>query len=105
MIPPQVGLRLRTLQKEKKSKAKKEKKKCQREKKGRKTEKKKKRKENDRKREKPQRYYLISTLVLQSSTMIFMIESLVCYHFLILVGFFHYRTWSCIPMMGFLKVP
>ena len=34
-----------------------------------------------------------STLVLQSSTMIFMIESLICYHFHILVGIFHYRTW------------
>ena len=34
-----------------------------------------------------------STLVLQSSTMIFMIESLLCYHFHILVGIFHYRTW------------
>ena len=34
-----------------------------------------------------------STLVLQSSTMIFMIESLVCCLFHILVGNFHYRTW------------
>ena len=34
-----------------------------------------------------------STLVLQSSTMIFMIESLLCYHFHILVEIFHYRTW------------
>ena len=33
------------------------------------------------------------TLVLQSSTMIFMIESLLYYHFHILVGIFHYRTW------------
>ena len=33
------------------------------------------------------------TLVLQSSTMIFMIESLLCCHFHILVGIFHYRTW------------
>ena len=36
---------------------------------------------------------LFPTLVLQSSTMIFMIESLLCYHFHILVGIFHYRTW------------
>ena len=36
---------------------------------------------------------LFSTLVLQSSTMIFMIESLLCCHFHILVGIFHYRTW------------
>ena len=34
-----------------------------------------------------------STLVLQSSTMIFMIESLSLCHFHILVGIFHYRTW------------
>ena len=34
-----------------------------------------------------------STLVLQSSTMIFMIESLLFCHFHILVGIFHYRTW------------
>ena len=33
------------------------------------------------------------TLVLQSSTMIFMIESLLFCHFHILVGNFHYRTW------------
>jgi len=31
--------------------------------------------------------------VLQSSTMIFMIESLICCHFHLLVGIFHYRTW------------
>ena len=36
---------------------------------------------------------IFTTLVLQSSTMIFMIESLLCCHFLILVGIFHYRTW------------
>ena len=34
-----------------------------------------------------------STHVLQSSTMIFMIESLLCFHFHILMGIFHYRTW------------
>src|SRR5215216_7959282 len=34
-----------------------------------------------------------STLVLQSSTMIFMIGSLLYYHFHILVGIFQYRTW------------
>ena len=36
---------------------------------------------------------LFSTLVLQSSTMIFMIESFLYCHFHILVGIFHYRTW------------
>src|SRR3989337_1874376 len=36
---------------------------------------------------------LFSTLVLQSSTVIFMIESLLCCHFHMLVGIFHYRTW------------
>ena len=48
---------------------------------------------NERKREKGQCYYPFSTLVLQSSTMFFMIESLLCCHFHILVGIFHYRTW------------
>ena len=44
-------------------------------------------------KKKGQYYYPFSTLVLQSSTMIFIIESLLCYHFHILVGIFHYRTW------------
>ena len=48
---------------------------------------------NERKREKWQCYYPFDTLVLQSSTKIFMIESLLWYHFHILVGIFHYRTW------------
>ena len=48
---------------------------------------------NERKREKGQCYYPFTTLVLQSSTMIFMIESLICYHFHILVGICHYITW------------
>ena len=43
--------------------------------------------------EKGQCYYLFSTLVLQNSNMIFMIESLICCHFHLLVGIFHYRTW------------
>ena len=33
------------------------------------------------------------TCAFQSSTMIFMIESLLCFHFHILVGILHYRTW------------
>ena len=36
---------------------------------------------------------LFSAIVLQSSSIIFMIESLLCCHFHILVGIFHYRTW------------
>ena len=70
MIPPQVGMILRTKKGHKKAQTKKE-----------------------RKREKGQCYYPFSTLVLQSSTMIFMIESLLSCHFHILVGIFHYRTW------------
>ena len=50
-------------------------------------------KTNERKRGKEQCYYPFTTLVLQSSTIIFMIESLLCCHFHILVGIFHYRTW------------
>ena len=36
---------------------------------------------------------LFATVVLQSSTMIFMIERLLFCQFHILVGIFHYRTW------------
>ena len=68
MIPPQVGMRLRTLKKLKEAKEaqiKKEAKQAHQ-----------KNKKNERKREKVQCYYLFSTLVLQSRTMIFMIETL-----------------------------
>ena len=58
MIPPQVGMRLRT-KKEKKGQKEQQK------------EKKKRKKKNERKREKGQCYYPFSTLVLQSSTMFF----------------------------------
>ena len=51
----------------------------------------KKNKKNEKK-EKGQCYYPFTTLVLQSSTTIFMIESLLCCNFHILVGIFHYRT-------------
>ena len=44
-------------------------------------------------KKKGQCYYPFCTLVLQSSTMIFMTESLLYCHFHILVGIFHYRTW------------
>src|SRR3989337_4547446 len=62
-------------------------------------------KKNERKREKGQCYYPFSTLVLQSSTMIFMIESLSLCHFHILVGNFIIELGLYIPMMGFLKCP
>ena len=84
MIPPQVGMRLRTKKKElKKEKGQKK----------RRSKKEEKKEKNERKREKGQCYYPFTTLVLQSSTMIFMIKSLLCCHFHILVGIFHYRTW------------
>ena len=67
--------------------------------------KKKKAQKNERKREKGQCYYPFSTLVLQSSTMIFMIESLLCCHFHILVGIFHYRTWLVYSNNGPPQVP
>ena len=73
MIPPQVGMRLQTLKINKRGQ--------------RSTQK------NETKGEKGQCYYLFSTLVLRNSTMIFMIESLLCYHFHILVGIFIIRTW------------
>ena len=74
MIPPQVGMRLRTKNKKEKKEAIKK----------RRPKKQKKRE----KREKGQCYYPFTTLVLQSSTMIFMIESLLSYHFHTLVGIF-----------------
>ena len=73
--------------------------------KAQKKEKKKKKRKNERKREKGQCYYPFTTLVLQSSTMIFMIESLLYFHFHILVGNFHYRTWLVYFNDGFLKCP
>ena len=74
MIPPQVGMRLRTKKRDHKKRGKAQIK-------------------NERKREKGQCYYPFTSLVLQSSTKIFMIESLLCGHFYILVGILHYRTW------------
>ena len=46
-----------------------------------------------------------ATLVLQSSTMIFMLESLLFCHFHILVGIFHYRTWLVYSNNGPPQVP
>ena len=86
MIPPQVGMRLRTKNKRGQRRPKKEKKKeAIKKRKGP-------NKKYERKREKVQCYYPFTTLVLQSSTMIFMIESLLCCHFHILVGIPYYRT-------------
>ena len=91
MIPPQVGMRLRT-------KKRKERKEAIKKGKGP-------NKKNERKREKGHCYYPFTTLVLQSSTMIFMIESLSFCHFHILVGNFIIELGLYIPMMGFLKMP
>src|ERR687898_93184 len=71
----------------------KEAKEAQIKKRGQRSPNKKRKKGKMREKEKGQCYYPFSTLVLQSSTMIFMIESLLCCHFHILVGIFHYRTW------------
>ena len=46
-----------------------------------------------------------STLGLQSSTVIFMIESLLYCHFHILVGIFHYRTWLVYSNNGLPQMP
>ena len=48
---------------------------------------------------------LFTTLVLQSSTIIFMIESLLFCHFNILVGTFHYRTWHVYSNNGLPQMP
>ena len=85
MIPPQVGLRFWMKNKKRKKKKEAIKK--------RKSHIKNEKMKNERKREKGQCYYPFTTLVLQSSTVIFMIESLSFCQFHILVGLFHYRTW------------
>ena len=46
-----------------------------------------------------------TTLVLQSSTMIFMIESLSFHYFHILEGIFHYRTWLVYSDDGLPEMP
>ena len=46
-----------------------------------------------------------SILVLQSSTMIFMIDSLLFRHFHILVGIFRYRTWLVYSNNGLPQMP
>ena len=103
MIPPQVGMRLRTLKRKKKKKKKRKK----RKKKGqiKKWPIKKGRPKKGPKIKiyikRGQRYYLFTTLVLQSSTTIFIVESLSCYHFHILVGILHYRTWLVYSNDGF----
>ena len=60
---------------------------------------------NERKREKRQCYYPFTTLVLQSSTMFFIEESVLSYHFHILVGIFHYRTWLVYSDDGLPQTP
>ena len=57
------------------------------------------------KNKKGQCYYPFTTLVLQSSTMIFIVESLLFRHFHILVGIFIIELGLYIAMMGFLKFP
>ena len=88
MIPPQVGMRLRT--KKKREAIKKEE------------------KRPNKKREKKREGTMLlsfSTLALQSSTMIFMIESLLFCHFHILAGIFHYRTWLVYSNNGLPQMP
>ena len=69
MIPPQVGMRLRTLKISKRGQRSPDKKRGQIS--PPKQKQKKKKKKSERKREKGQRYYPFTTLVLQSSTMFF----------------------------------
>ena len=61
-------------------------------------------KEEENKKEKGQCYYPFPHVCFKNNTMFFMIESLLFYHFHILVEIFHYRSLY-IPMMGFLKMP
>ena len=84
MIPPQVGMRHRTSKKRERPNEKKE----------RPNKKEKKRRKKLREKERRDNAtILFTTLVLHSSTMIFMIESFLFCHFHILVAIFHYRTW------------
>ena len=85
MIPPQVGMRLRTLQKKEKKKEKEKTKKERPKKEGQRKKEKKKMREKERR---DNATISFSTLVLQNSTMIFMIESLICCHFHITSGNF-----------------
>ena len=88
MIPPQVGMRLRTKKRGHKKRPKKT-------------------KNNKKLREKERRgnATLLLPHLLQSSTMIFIIESLLCCHFHILVGIFHYRTWLVYSNDGLTQMP
>ena len=61
-----------------------------------------KRAQNMKEREKGQCYYPFTTLVLHH---VLHIESLLSYHFYILVGIFIIELGLYIPMMGFLKCP
>ena len=87
MIPPQVGMSLQNLKNI-----------------GQRSPNKKKRPKRHTKKTKKKRKR-VTTLVLQSSTMIFMIESLLCCHFHILVGIFHCRTWLVYSNNGLPQVP
>ena len=71
----------------------------------RKKEKKKERQKKDPKKEKGTIATIFFTLVLQSSTMFFIVESLMFSHFHILVGIFIIELGLYIPTMGFLKCP
>ena len=82
MISPQVGMRFRT-----------------------KKEAIKKRKGPNKKMREGTMLLSFTTLELQSSTMIFIVERLSCYHFHILVGIFHYRTWLVYSNNGPPQVP
>ena len=95
MIPPQVGMRLRAKNEKKRQKG-------QKKRRPQKKEKKKKMREKERRGNVT---ILFSTHVLQSSTIIFMIESLLCCHFHILVGIFHYRTWLVYSNDGLPQMP
>ena len=88
MIPPQVEMRL------------------QAKKRGHKKEKIRPKQKNKKREKKREGTMLLSTLVLQSSTMFFMIESLLFCHFhILLVGIFHYRTWPVYFNDGFPQMP
>ena len=99
MIPPQVGMRLRTLQKEKKRKKEKKAK----EKKEKKEERPKEKKKKEIKR--GQCYYLFFHTCASKQHHVLHIVSLICCHFHILVRIFHYKTWLVYTYDGLPQMP
>ena len=104
MIPPQVGMRLRTLKINKRGQRSPNKKRGQRRPPKRKEKIKNEKEKNERKREKGQCYYPFTPHVFQSSTMFFIERASYAFTF-ISSGNFHYRTWHVYSVNGLPQMP